>query len=292
MSFINGALSGLGYILNTIFWFMPIFIFGLLKLIPVKPFQQLLSYIIDACASGWIKVNTCNQWLFSRTTMNVSSLPELSKKQWYMVISNHQSWVDILVLQRVLGGRIPFLKFFLKQQLIFVPVIGLAWWALDFPFMKRYSKQFLLKNPHLRGKDIEATQRSCAKFQLKPVSVVNFVEGTRFTPAKSDDQGQPFPSLLRPKAGGMAFALNAMSGRLNQLVDVTINYPHGIPSFWDFASGRVKQVDIDICLSDITPELLGDYQNDNEYKVRFQQWLNDKWQAKQEMLNKMKKNAP
>lgn len=292
MSFINGVLSGLGYVVNTFFWFVPIFILGLLKLIPLKPLQQLLSYLIDGCASGWIKVNSFNQLLFSRTKMNTNSLPQLSTKEWYMVIANHQSWVDILVLQRVLDGKVPFLKFFLKQQLIFVPVIGLAWWALDFPFMKRYSRSFLLKNPHLRGKDVEATKRSCEKFQLKPVSVVNFVEGTRFTDEKSEQQGKPFPSLLRPKAGGMAFALDAMSGRLNQLVDVTISYPHGIPSFWDFVCGRVKQVDINIELSDIAPELIGDYQNDKQYKSRFQQWLNSKWQAKQDRLEEMKKNAP
>ncbi len=67
----------------------------------------------------------------------MQGVDSLHQRGWYLVSSNHQSWVDILVLQRIFHGRIPFLKFFLKQELIWVPVIGLAWWALDFPFMKR-----------------------------------------------------------------------------------------------------------------------------------------------------------
>lgn len=288
MSFINGILSALGYLFNTLLWAAPIFLLAIIKLIPVRPLQQLLSYLIDGCASGWVKVNTINQRLFSRTQINVSDMPILSTKQWYMVIANHQSWVDILVLQRVLDSRVPFLKFFLKQQLIFVPIIGLVWWALDFPFMKRYSKALLAKKPHLKGKDIESTKKSCAKFQLKPVSVVNFVEGTRFTPMKSDRQGNPYASLLRPRAGGLAFALNAMSGRLNQLVDVTISYPNGAPSFWDFMTGQVKQVDVDIQLETIPESLLGSYEDDAAYRIQFQRWLNARWNDKQAILSNMK----
>ena len=287
MSSFNGIISACGYLVNTIFWVVPIVVLAIIKLIPFKPLQQLLSYAIDGCASGWVKVNTFNQRLFSRTQINTSSFPQLSTKQWYMVIANNQSWVDILILQRVLAGKVPFLKFFLKQELIYVPIIGLAWWALDFPFMKRYSKALLAKKPHLKGKDIEATQKSCAKFQLKPVSVVNFVEGTRFTPSKSERQGRHFESLLMPKAGGLAFALNAMSGRLNQLVDVTISYPDGIPSFWDFITGKVQRVNVEVFVEEIDTALIGDYEDD-AYKANFQQWLNNKWALKQQLLNKIK----
>jgi len=287
MSFINGMFAACGYLMNTIFWVIPIVVLAVVKLIPFKPLQQLLSYAIDGCASGWVKVNSLNQCIFSRTTINVSSFPQLSTKQWYMIIANHQSWVDILILQRVLDGKVPFLKFFLKQQLLYVPIIGLAWWALDFPFMKRYSKALLAKKPHLKGKDIEATKKSCQKFQLKPVSVVNFVEGTRFTPAKNEQQGRQFESLLMPRAGGLSFALNAMSGRLDQLVDVTIAYPAGIPTFWEFITGKVKQVNVEVKVEEINNTLIGDY-DDKEYRANFQQWLNEKWAQKQQLLNSIK----
>lgn len=287
MSFINGLLSGLGYVINTIFWSVPILILAIIKLIPFRPLQQFLSYIIDGCASGWIKINTGNQKLFSRTKIHVNDFPELSTKQWYMVISNHQSWVDILILQRILDGKVPFLKFFLKQQLMYIPILGLVWWALDFPFMKRYSKSLLAKKPHLKGKDVESTKRSCEKFQLKPVSVVNFVEGTRFTQIKKERQGSPYELLLRPKAGGISFALNAMSGRLDQLVDVTIAYPDGIPSFLDFLTGNVKRVNVDVSLENIDQTLLGNYEDDKAYRIAFQRWLNTKWSDKNEVLKKL-----
>ena len=176
---LNGALSALLYGLNTLFWVPMVLTLAVLKLIvPLKPWRTFMTYLLDACAVGWISVNNFNQRLFSRTTLEVSGLEGLARNDWYLVIANHQSWVDILLLQRVFNREVPFLKFFLKQQLIWVPFLGLAWWALDFPFMRRYSKSFLAKNPHLKGKDMETTKKACEKFQYKPTSIMNFVEET------------------------------------------------------------------------------------------------------------------
>ncbi|NRA60968.1 MAG: acyltransferase [Psychrobium sp.] len=291
MTFITGLCAAIFYLINTIFWVIPIVIFALLKLIPIAPWQRLISYVIDGCADCWVKVNGLNLALFSRTSIEVSNMPTLSEKQWYMVVSNHQSWVDIVVLQQIFNGKIPFLKFFLKQQLLYVPIIGLAWWALDFPFMKRYSRAFIENNPQLKGKDIETTRKKCQKFKLKPVSVMSFVEGTRFTAAKNQLQQSEYQDLLKPRAGGLAFSLNAMAGTIESLVDVTIYYADGIPSFWQFVSGQVKRINVDVKLSSIGPELIGDYENDALYKATFQQWLNKCWSDKQALLNKMKEQA-
>src|SRR3546814_9530339 len=110
--------------------------------------------------------------------------------------------------------RIPLLKFFLKQELIKVPLLGLAWWALDFPFRKRFTRAEIEANPSLKGKDLETTRKACEKFKEMPTSVMNFFEGTRFTQAKHDQQQSPYEFLLKPKAGGTAFALSAMDGKL------------------------------------------------------------------------------
>ena len=240
--------------------------------------------MLDAMASNWVAVNTFIQSLFIKITFNVSGIESLTPKDWYLVISNHQSWVDIVVLQRVLHGKIPFLKFFLKKELIYVPFLGLAWWALDFPFMKRYSQAFLKKNPHLKGKDIETTQKACAKFKHKPVSVMSFIEGTRFTQHKHDKQQSPFQYLLRPKAGGIGFVFGAMGEHLAKIVDVTIHYPQGIPTFIDFLSGKVNCVNVDVKVLPITDELLGDYFNDRQYKQQFQKWVNQLWLDKDQRL--------
>jgi len=273
------------YIINTLFWLVPILIFSFLKAILPLPFwQKVMSFLLDAMASNWVAVNTVIQSLFIKITFNVSGIDNLTPKDWYLVISNHQSWVDIVVLQRILHGKIPFLKFFLKKELIYVPFLGLAWWALDFPFMKRYSQAFLKKNPHLKGKDIETTKKACAKFKHKPVSVMSFIEGTRFTPEKHDKQQSPFQHLLRPKAGGIGFVFGAMGEHIAKIVDVTIHYPQGIPTFIDFLSGKVTCVNVDVRVLPVTDELIGDYFNDRQYKQQFQKWVNQLWLNKDKQL--------
>lgn len=280
-----GVFSLLFYSVNTIFWVLPILVFSLLKaILPLAFWQKLMSLLLDSCASAWVGVNTLIQKLFISTKIHANSFEELSMKGWYLVVSNHQSWVDIVVLQRLLHGKIPFLKFFLKKELIYVPVLGIAWWALDFPFMKRYSQAFLRKNPHLIGSDFETTRKACEKFKHKPVSVMNFIEGTRFTTEKHKKQNSPYQHLLRPKAGGVAFALDAMGEYFTKLVNVTIHYPAGKPTFIDFLCGRIKDVNVDVQVSAIAPEVIGDYYNDKAFKQNFQSWLNGLWLEKDQKM--------
>jgi 1-acyl-sn-glycerol-3-phosphate acyltransferase len=290
--FLNGTTSVVIYFINTVFWFIPLMAFSLLKLLPIARWQRWMSIIVDSCATNWISVNKLNQNVFSRTKFVVNIPSNFSLDAWYLVIANHQSWVDILVLQRVFNHRIPFLKFFLKKNLIFVPFLGLAWWGLDFPFMQRYSKATLAKHPELRGKDLETTKKACEKYESKPVSIMNFVEGTRFSPQKNASkiaQNLQLTHTLAPKSGGIAFVLNAMGDRLTQLVDVTIYYPKGIPSYWDFISGKVKQIVVDVKTTDIN-EIMNkdiyhnDYFTDEAQKRKFQQYLNQLWQQKNQKL--------
>ncbi|SEI05186.1 1-acyl-sn-glycerol-3-phosphate acyltransferases [Rheinheimera pacifica] len=284
---LTGTLSLLLYIVNTLFWCVPVMLLAILKLPPVTRWQSWMTYLLDACAVAWISVNNFTTRLFTRIRWQISGLETLSLKDWYLVLANHQSWADILVLQKVFNRNIPFIKFFLKKELIYVPFLGMCWWALDFPFMKRYSKSFLQKNPHLQGKDIETTRKACHKFRFKPAAIMNFVEGTRFTPEKHRQQQSPYQNLLKPKAGGVAFVLGAMGNQLHKILDITIYYPGGIPSFWDYISGKVRDINVQIRVIPITPELLGDY-NDNHYRERFQQWINQLWQHKDQQLTSLK----
>lgn len=284
VSRIRGSFAFFCYFINTLFWVTPILVMSIFKLIPLAWTRKACTYFLDFCASAWISVNGVIENLLHPFKLTVEGDTQLSTKEWYMVIANHQSWVDILILQRILNRKIPFLKFFLKQELIFVPVLGLAWWALDFPFMRRYSTAKLKKNPKLRGKDIEITRKACAKFKNKPVSVMNFVEGTRFHPGKHSKQNSPFNHLLKPKAGGMAFALSAMGEHIDKLVDVSIYYPGKIPTYWEFISGQVKEVRVHITVNNISDELRGDYSKDRQFKIQFQQELNLIWQQKDQVL--------
>lgn len=163
--------------------------------------------------------------------------------------------------------------------------MGLVWWALDFPFMKRYSKPFLDKNPHLKGKDVEVTRKACEKFKNSPISIMNFVEGTRFTPGKHAKQESPFKHLLRPKAGGIAFVLGAMGTYLDSILNITIVYPQGVPDLWDFLCGRVTHIRVDIEKISVPPEILGDYDNDPEFRKQFQMWVNTLWGEKDKKMD-------
>ncbi|ARD24056.1 MULTISPECIES: acyltransferase [Shewanella] len=284
---IKGSIAFICYVINTVFWVIPILIFSIFKVLPINIIRKICSYILDNCASAWITVNGVIESILHPTKIRLTGDSQFSEKEWYMVIANHQSWVDILILQRVFNRKIPFLKFFLKQQLIYVPVLGLAWWALDFPFMRRYSTAQLKKNPKLKGKDIEITRKSCEKFKHKPVSVMNFVEGTRFHPGKHTKQASPYRHLLKPKAGGMAFALDAMGSQINKLVNVTIYYPDKIPSYWEYICNGLDEVHVDIQVTTIPDAMRGDYSKDREFKIEFQNQLNQLWLEKDNKISEM-----
>ncbi|AEG09663.1 Probable acyltransferase yihG [Shewanella baltica] len=288
---IKGCIAFLGYVINTVFWTIPILLVSFIKLIPISSLRTATSHVLDFCASAWISVNGVIERCLHPVKIELSGDTDFSTKEWYMVIANHQSWVDILILQRIFNRKIPFLKFFLKQELIFVPILGLAWWALDFPFMRRYSTAQLRKNPKLKGKDIEITRKACAKFKAKPVSVMNFVEGTRFSKAKHQKQNSQFQHLLKPKAGGMAFALSAMGEQIHKLVDVSIYYPDSVPSYWDYLTGKLPSVKVHIKVSDIDPAMRGDYMNDRDFKIGFQEQLNQLWLTKDQVLSQLASQA-
>ena len=165
------------------------------------------------------------------------------------------------------------------------PIMGQAWWALDFPFMKRYSKQFLEKHPHLRGKDVEITRKACEKFKKIPVSVMNFVEGTRFTPQKHERQQSPYKNLLKPKAGGISYVLMTMGEQLNKIMDVTIIYPDGPTGFWSFLCGKVRTIKVMVNTIPVPEELMGDPLADADLKAGIQNWLNSLWLEKDKSLS-------
>ena len=293
ISHLRGAASFLLYLLNTLWWCSILFPVALLKLVlPMAAWRRCCNRVLHAIATAWVGCNNLNQRLVARVRFQISELPELKRRGWYLVLANHQSWVDILVLQRIFYRRIPFLTFFLKRELIWVPVLGLAWWALDFPFMKRYSKRLLARKPHLQGRDLETTQRACEKFRQLPVTVMNFVEGTRFTRAKQDRQNSPYRHLLRPKSGGAAFVLSAMGGQMDRVLDVTIVYPPGSKSFWAFLCGGIREVKVAVRALPVGTALIGEYFQDSDFRQQFQEWLNDLWQEKDRLMDSLCLPAP
>ena len=292
-TFVRLPLALLLVVLNVLVHATALFVLAALKaLLPFAPFRGALSRALIAIAEQWIAVNGALFGLFTPTQWQVEGLDGLHREGWFLVLSNHQSWVDIPVLQKTFNRRIPFLRFFLKKQLIWVPVLGLAWWALDFPFMQRHSKATLERHPELRNQDKEATRKACERFRESPVSVMNFVEGTRFRTHKHEQQGSPFVHLLRPRAGGVAFVLEAMGEMLQSIIDVTIVYPDGRPTMIDLLAGRVRRIRVHVRQLPIPAEFLGgDYESDAEFRTRFQRWMSALWTEKDALITQLETAA-
>ena len=276
--------------LNSVIHIAPLLVIALIKLLtPIRSVRQTCHRLLMGLATSWVGVNS---WMMHHLTITQVTLegeglledPALMNGCFLLMV-NHQSWVDIPVLQKVFNRRLPMLRFFLKKELIWVPILGLAWWALEFPFMKRYSQAQIAKNPKLAGQDLETTKKACEKFKAIPVTIVNFVEGTRFSEQKRQQQGSPFTHLLKPKAGGIAFVLEAMGEQIDRLINVTITYPEGGGELMDLFANRIPHVRVRLEWL-LVPEALksGDYQNDPRYRQAFQSWLNALWQEKDQAM--------
>lgn len=283
-------------IVVTILCSVPIILAGLVKLLLPVPLvwrkvSLFCNFMMYCWCEGLALLLHLNPWL----KWDVQGLEGLSKKNWYLLVCNHHSWADIVVLCVLFRKHIPMNKYFLKQQLAWVPFIGLACWALDMPFMKRYSRAYLLRHPERRGKDVETTRRSCEKFRAHPTTIVNFVEGSRFTEEKRQQTRSPYQHLLPPKAAGIAMALNVLGSQFDKLLNVTLCYPENDRTpFFDMLSGKLTRIVVRVDMHPIQEELHGDYVNDKGFKRRFQLWLNTLWSEKDVLIEKIKattKNA-
>jgi 1-acyl-sn-glycerol-3-phosphate acyltransferase len=263
-----------------------IFVLSIFKLLaPAGRARNAMTHWLSSLGELWVSINKAMTWL-NRDMWDIRLPDDLDHKGRYLVFCNHQSGVDILALQYCLNRKAPFGRFLLKQQLIWVPVLGVAWWALDMAFLRRYSKQQLLQDPALRGKDLENAARACEKLKHIPVSMITFPEGTRLSEAKRKQQNSPFKHLLRPRYGGVGQVLYSFDDALDCLIDVTIVYPDGTPSVWHFVSGQVKKIIVDIRLRTIDEVIRGrNFREDSDAKYQLNNWLNQIWEEKEAYIS-------
>ncbi|MGZ7081404.1 MAG: acyltransferase [Thermoanaerobaculia bacterium] len=290
----RGLLTILLLMLNTLFWGTPIVLLGIVKFAVqiTAPRSRTRTRVMLALASlgdGWVRTNGR---IFDRvlpTRWDIQGIDEgLDPNGRYLVISNHQSWVDIFALQRAFYGRAAFLRFFLKHQLIWFPIVGQACWAMEFPFMHRYSPEYLERHPEKRGKDLETTRRAAQRYRHIPVSILNFVEGTRFTRDKQADQESPYRHLLRPRIGGIAFILASLGDQLDAVFDMTIAYPNREVSMWAFANGTIPEIVVRARRVTVPPEFMtAAVTEPGPERERLKQWIGEIWKEKDNALDTM-----
>lgn len=286
ISALRGGVNALVLFVNTLLIFTLMTPVALLKLaVPESLVRRVCDRVLNALASAWVQVNTGWMAISGASRWDVRGLQGQRLSSWYLVTANHQSWVDVMVLQRACHGHIPFLKFFLKRELLWVPLMGLAWWALDFPFMAR-------ANSKRRSADFDATRVACEKFKTMPTSVLNFVEGTRITPQKHQEQGSPYRHLLKPKVAGVGVVLGTMGERFETWLDVTIVYPRGAPTFWDLLCGRVQDVTVQVDAIAIPAALIGRHLvGDKPFRRELTAWIEARWAVKDQLIEALLQEA-
>ncbi|HMB58457.1 MAG TPA: acyltransferase [Xanthomonadales bacterium] len=279
---LQGAIALLFISLSTVILAVSMAVLAIFKrLAPPGVMANAINRSLSSLGEFWVSGNNFVLRRYRGMKWNVHLPENLDHGGRYLVLCNHQSWVDILAMQYALNRQVPFLRFMLKQQLIWIPFLGLAWWSLDFPFLRRYSRQELQKNPELRDKDLENAARACEKLKHIPVSMMSFPEGTRFTRRKHDKQKSPYQHLLLPRYGGIGQVLYSFGDALQSVIDMTISYPGGTPTFWQFISGQVQEIRIHAYLRQLDPQLLGvNFRGDEAARIRLKNWLDGIWAEK------------
>lgn len=274
---------------STFFHGPPVLALGLTKLF--KKSKKVDDTNINI-TNSWLSVNN---WLIDHVLpetqwdITVDENLDLNMQGRYLMTCNHQSWVDTTVNQYFGLTRMPLTRFFTKWELIFIPFVGQAFKILGFPMMKRHTKEQIAKNPELKTRDMEEARKACEQLLSQPFTLLNYLEGTRFTPEKHAQQQSPFTNLLKAKAGGLALALNILGDKIDALVDMTIVYPDGAPGYGEFWLGEVPRIVVNMRKIEIPEWVLGgNYEDDAEYRERFQNWVDDLWTEKDQLISAIK----
>lgn len=274
---------------STFFHGPPVLALGLTKLFKKSKKVDETNIRIT---NSWL---TVNNWLIDHVLPNtewditIDEDLDLNLQGRYLMTCNHQSWVDTTVNQYFGLTRMPLTRFFTKWELIFIPFVGQAFKILGFPMMKRHSKEQIAKNPELKYRDMEEARKSCEQLLSQPFTLLNYLEGTRLTPEKHAQQQSPYQNLLKPKAGGLALALNILGDQVDALVDMTIVYPNGAPGYGEFWLGEVPRIAVDLRKIEIPTWVHGgNYEDDAEFREKFQHWVDELWTEKDQLITRMK----
>lgn len=281
----RAAFSASALAANTIVSVAALLPLAIVKLLLPQRARAPVDRALNAIARSWVRLNGAWIAAVARVRWDVRRPEGLDPGKWYLVCCNHQSWVDIFVLQSAFSGRVPLLKFLLKRELRYVPLMGFAWWALDFPFLDRGG------GAHARRADLAATRRACERFRAVPTAVLSFLEGTRYTPQKARARASPYRHLLEPRIGGLATALRALSGRVDAVLDVTIVYPGGVPSFLDLLCGSVGEVVVRARVVPLPRSLVAPGAAEADFRGALKRWAVELWREKDRRIDEVMRQA-
>src|ERR1700754_3550772 len=151
-------------VLNTLVIGGLIFLGGLVKVLTFGRARHAFVNGLSWIAERWVQGNDLLFDTLLSTRWQVEGFEGLSPDGRYLMICHPISWLDIFaVLRGIRSGGAPFIRFFIKHQLFWFPIVGQACAALDFPFMRRYTPEYLKQHPEKRGRDLETTRKACQR---------------------------------------------------------------------------------------------------------------------------------
>ena len=268
--FVSGA-SLLFISLNLLFWLDPLTILSALRiLVPGGAFKMAIYRGMCWIYGAAVVVDNCllKQILQIdiRITEQVVSMPS----QQQLVLCNHRSWFDILILQAVFVPRGEILKFLIKKELVYVPIVGWICLALGFPRLTRAS------DAKSREQDLQEIRKGMLKLSDEPAAILVFAEGSRFSEAKRAQSGSPYNNLLKPRPAGLDTMIKCVP-QDTAIIDVTLVYPDQPSNFWSCLSGNLGSVLVDIKSFRLSEVAAGDVT----------EWLNDRWLVKDQLLTSL-----
>ena len=159
ITFILVVLNGLQITITTI-------IIGLFRYIPYKPFQIFILKANEFLADYFLYFNSRIQDLMHSPTYEVFGEENLRDNIWQFTTLNHLSWADIFLFCYFTNHKTTTPRIFMKSELWWLPITWAANIALAMPYVKRRTKDEIIKNPKLAETDRNATLNACKIFEL------------------------------------------------------------------------------------------------------------------------------
>ena len=277
------------YILSLLsFSVLILVIISIPRILPVNAVKKYITAISNEIGNGIVWFLKVTLGLIHRPKWEVDYPANISTKSWYIGMSNHMSWADIFVLLFIGNYKLPLLKFFMKKELKWIPIIYLVHKTIDMPFLNRHKQGEVHSDPNLKARNFENARDAAKKFTRYPTTAFSFVEGTRFTETKKKIQLSPYDDLLKPKIGALVTALSGMP-MVEDLIDFTIIYKTSKRSAWNFACGEMREAKI-IIRSYKIPEFIRESDDVASVKHRnqFRLFINNIWLEKQKLIKEQK----
>ena len=257
------------------------------RIIPNKNLKVLLGSLSNTMGSATVASITTALKILHKLEWDFHIPEDVNADTWYIAMSNHQSWADIFILLAAGHKKIPLLKFFMKKELQWIPIIYLVHKTIDMPFLNRHSQKQIEANPELKKLDYQNAETAAKRFSRNPSTAFSFAEGTRFTHEKHLAQASPYKNFLTPKIGALAIALKGMP-QVNELIDFTVIYSTDKRSTWDFLCGEMRQAKV-YAKAHETPETLKgkNFDQEAEYRREFKNFIEKIWEEKQELYSEL-----